>query len=327
MGLLGTVLHIGFYYPIAFLLVVVAACATFLCNPLFVLPACLYVIYVLVVGSPTFAELEFWGSVRKWVNTRSVASDYRQLFPVEGVANLPSADTQALYTFHPHGLMNLTRAIHTLDPSSPLFAHFQNAYHAVHAFFFHIPFLRELLLCGGCIPAGRTYMDWAADKGASLTLTPGGAREVQYASDKATREVWVFRGRKGYIRFAQRHGMPIVPLYVAGEQDVLTYTQGWLSGWIRWLSEKIRLLTGMTADWNCMYVFSPHNFVKWFAAGAAADSKPLTVTYVTPAVATEAAVGAAAADTDSLQERLLQQLQAARAAAPAAFRKRRLSIH
>lgn len=314
----------SFYYPLAFLFVVVAAATVFLCNPLFVLPACLYVVYVLVMGQPTFAELEFWSAVRKWVNTRNVPSDYRQLFPVEGVENLPSADTQALYTFHPHGLVNLTRAIHTLDPSSPLFPHFQNAYHAIHAFFFHIPFLRELLLCGGCIPASRTYMDWAADRGASLTLTPGGAREMQYAHDKASREVWVFRGRKGYIRFAQRHMIPIVPLYAAGEQDVMTYRQGWLSGWIRWGSEKIQLLTGMTADWNCLYAYSPHNLVRWFAA--AGSGRPLTVTYVTPPVAS-----AAAADADSLQQILLQQLQAAHAAAHAAanaaVRKRRLSIH
>jgi hypothetical protein len=319
MGLLETVLHLLMYYPLLFPLVIVGGIALFLCNPLFALPACLYVLYVVVAGSPTFAELEFWGSVRKWVNTGHVPSDYRQQFPVEGLSNLPPADTPALYTFHPHGLINLTRAMHTLDPSSPLFGRFQNAYHAVHGFFFRIPFVRELMLCGGCIPASRDYLDWAASKGASITLTPGGAREVQYAHDKTSREVWLFRGRKGYIRFAQRHGLPIVPLYTAGEQDVMTYPQGWLSGWGRWIGEKGRLLTGVTTDWNCLFSYSLQNIAKWLFAGA--DSRPLTVTQVA------APVDTLEGTTDELQERLLLLLLAAREAAPAAFRRRRLSIH
>jgi hypothetical protein len=322
MGLLETVLHLCFYFPVGLLFLTGVCVVVFACNPLFFLPVALYTLYVLFVGYPSFAELELWASLRKRVkwNRFLPVPDYSSLFPVINADNLPSADTQALYTFHPHGLLSLTRAIHTVDPQSPLFPLFENAYHAIHGFFFHIPFLRELMLYGGCIPADRVYMDWAVERGASVTLTPGGAREVQYAQDKATREVWLFRNRKGYIRFAKRHGIPIIPLYTAGEQEVMTYPSGWVSSWLRWLSDKGRLLTGMTVDLNIAYAYSPSNLLKWLSA--AGSSKPLTAVCVGQPVATDGDV-----PVEALQETLLQQLQAARAAAPAAFRKRRLSVH
>lgn len=327
MGLLETVLHMCFYFPVGLLLLTVACVVVFACNPLFFLPVALYTLYVLFVGYPTFAELEFWSSVRsriKW-NRLLPVPDYTSLFPVVNTENLPSPGTQALYTFHPHGLLSLTRAIHTVDPHSPLHPLFENAYHAIHGFFFRIPFLRELMLYGGCIPADRAYMDWAAEKGASVTLTPGGAREVQYAQDMAYREVWLFRNRKGYIRFAKRHGMPIVPLYTAGEQDVMTYPVNRVSSWLRWLSEKGRLLTGMTVDLNIIYAYSMRNIMKWLSAAGSRCSKPLTAVCVGRPVVTDDA--ATEGTVEALQESLLLQLQAARAAAPAAFRRRRLSVH
>jgi 2-acylglycerol O-acyltransferase 2 len=322
MGLVDTVLHMCFYFPIGFAIFVLVCVTVFLLNPLFVFPACAYMAYAVVMGPPTFVELEFWSSVRKWIHTKHICPDYQAQFPVEGADRLPPPTTQTLYTFHPHGLLNLTRAIHTLDPHSPLYARFENAYHAVHDVFFRIPFLRELMLCGGCIPASRVYMDWAAARGASITLTPGGAREIQYAQAVTNREVLLFRGRKGYIRFAKRHGLPIVPLYTAGEQDVMTYEVGWMSSFVRYFSEKVKLLTGLTVDLNCFAAFSPRNVMKWFAAGAAENSKPLTVTQVgQPVVTTDDA------SVEALQDSLLQQLHELRNAAPAAFRGRRLSIH
>jgi hypothetical protein len=178
------------------------------------------------------------------------------------------------------------------------------------------------MLCGGCIPADRESMDWAARRGFSLTLSPGGAREVQYAHNKATKEVWLFRNRKGYLRFAKRHGLSIVPLYTAGEQDVFTYSVGWITPWLRWLRERGRALTGLTVDLNFLAVFSPKNLAKWFAATASVEPSALTVTCVGAPV-----VPAADETVEALQERVLQALQTAHAAAPAAFRRRRLSIH
>jgi 1-acyl-sn-glycerol-3-phosphate acyltransferase len=190
-------------------------------------------------------------------------------------------------------------------------------------------------------------MDWAVTQGKSVTLTPGGAREVQYARENTNREVWLLRNRKGFLRFARRHGIPIVPLYTAGEQEAFTSAEGWVGQPLQWLSGVLRSITGLTVDLNILQAFRPANLWKWSALQNA--ERPVTVTSVCEPVATVSAE-AATADADRqreqtdrqteagqtereppsveiLQERLLQRLQNARQQAPKRLRTRRLSVH
>jgi hypothetical protein len=356
MSLLGTAWHWLFYYPLGLLALSLAAALVFLFNPFLFPFAVAYILYVLLWGSPTFAELQMWAAVRQ--ATKWPTPDLTAAFPVVGTERLPSPTEPALYTFHPHGLLNITRAVHTIDPHSPLYVHLRNAYHAVHSGFFHVPFLREVMLYGGCIPATHAYMDWAVTQGKSVTLTPGGAREIQYAREKTNREVWLLRNRKGFLRFARRHGLPIVPLYTAGEQDAFTSAEGgWLGRPMQWLSGVLRSITGLTVDFNILQAFRPANLWTWSALQG--TETPLTTTFVCEPVTTigansvrdslreqggegdgegdgEGGEGGQRGDragrgqppsVEALQATLLQSLQTSRQQAPQHLRTRRLSVH
>ena len=160
------------------------------------------------------------------------------------------------------------------------------------------------MLYGGCIPATHHYMDWAIEQGKSVTLTPGGAREVQYAKENTNREVWLLRNRKGFLRFARRHGIPIVPLYTAGEQDAFTSAEGWLGRPLQWLSGVLRSVTGLTVDLNILQAFRPANLWKWSTVQNA--EVPLTTTYVCEPVATvsaDTASATASADAEGSADR------------------------
>lgn len=83
---------------------------------------------------------------------------------------------------------------------------------------FRIPGLRELALALGCCDAGRAVVDNVLAKGLSIGLMVGGEQE-QLLSQRGEHTVYVTK-RKGIMKMALRHGVPLVPCYAFGETDL-----------------------------------------------------------------------------------------------------------
>jgi len=114
------------------------------------------------------------------------------------------------------------------------------AYAMVHDGAFKVPFVRELLLRVGGIPASRENADTVLGMGGTLLAFPGGEQEAQ-RSFRDRNEV-DFRGRTGFIEVALKHGVPILPVVNVGGHEV--YFTLFSS---RWLAEitGYRALTGL----------------------------------------------------------------------------------
>mmetsp|Transcript_7137 Transcript_7137/g.19738 ORF Transcript_7137/g.19738 Transcript_7137/m.19738 type:complete len:330 (+) Transcript_7137:49-1038(+) len=94
-----------------------------------------------------------------------------------------------------------------------------------------IPFLAEfLLLCHARSQDSRTFSG-LLESGATVAIQPGGLAE-QVATDHTAERIF-FPPRLGFIRLALKHGVPLLPVYAFGENQ-LYKTNSWtrrLNGW------------------------------------------------------------------------------------------------
>merc|ERR1712019_59499 len=75
--------------------------------------------------------------------------------------------------------------------------------------------------CGARSQDAKTF-DALLSSGATVAVQPGGIFE-QVASDHREEKVF-FPARLGFVRLALQHGIPIIPIYAFGENQLYTMT-------------------------------------------------------------------------------------------------------
>src|SRR3954469_7096017 len=134
---------------------------------------------------------------------------------VRGLGNIPEEGPVLLVGNHSGG--NLT-------PDTGVFTLAYNAYFGVERPFYQLAHNLVLSMPGlsflrkfGTVAASPENAERALNEGAALLVYPGGDYEVHrpiWESDKVD-----FNGRKGFIRLALKHDVPIVPVVAIGGQE------------------------------------------------------------------------------------------------------------
>jgi len=90
---------------------------------------------------------------------------------------------------------------------------------------FWVPFFREWVLLNGFCSANKPTLVGRLAAGESLVLVPGGAREALSAHPGTMK--LLLQKRRGFVRLALEHGVPLVPVLGFGENDIFdTYVAG-----------------------------------------------------------------------------------------------------
>ena len=119
---------------------------------------------------------------------------------------------------------------------------------------FRIPLVRELALGLGCCDAGRAVVERVLAAGMSIGLMVGGEQE-QLLAQRGEHTVYVAK-RKGIMKLALRHGVPLVPCYCFGETD--TYHQSCLAlGLRQWLASSFGIAIPLAYGSSILLPFLP----------------------------------------------------------------------
>ncbi len=134
-------------------------------------------------------------------------------FSVEGLDHLLSPGPKLLVGYHGRGMpMDLGHL--------GLLIYEQKGYlpkTITHAVLHKIPGVRELFVAWGAIPGDGPQVQEAIERGEVLILAPGGAREGLRTFRERYQVDWGHH--RGYLKFALKHKLPIVPVGSSGVDD------------------------------------------------------------------------------------------------------------
>ncbi|GAB5358473.1 hypothetical protein AAMO2058_000460800 [Amorphochlora amoebiformis] len=124
---------------------------------------------------------------------------------------------QAIFVIVPHGLASVGHLLFGLGDTHDFFESVCKVERRSlgASIVFVIPGFREFMLSVGGIDASRESAETALKKGYSLTIIPGGV--VGQSLTRYGEAGAYLRNRKGFVKLAIKHGIPLIPVYIFGE--------------------------------------------------------------------------------------------------------------
>ena len=127
---------------------------------------------------------------------------------------------QCIFGIHHHGLLPFGSVVSIGTEAAgfaDLFPHNTKRVLVAASYCFMVPFFRDFILAGSIVDCNKwSFEKWLA-RGYSVGVYPGGAREGMYATPEA--DILDLKRKKGFLRLAMKHGVPVVPAYSFNEVD------------------------------------------------------------------------------------------------------------
>ena len=159
----------------------------------------------------------FWRSVSKWWQAKVKSSAL--IFTAKDELD---PNGQFVLGVHPHAALPVSAIMNFVsddwNATAPKFPK-ENIRVLVASFCFYLPVLRELYLGAGFVDASKFSMQHCLNDGHNVMVFPGGASEAKFCAPDE--DLLVLRSRRGFVRVAIEHGIPLVPCYTFGETDVI----------------------------------------------------------------------------------------------------------
>jgi len=197
----------------------------------------------------TYLDRTFQKDGYKWSRFQRLAiwDSILTYFPAKiHVAKPLDHDKNYIFAAFPHGactaqhLITMTNGCRMLDE-----VHRGERRDLAASVLFLIPVVRELLLWLGNVDAGASTAHYNLKKQRSLLIFVGGEAE-QLMTTRGVHQVFLAK-RKGFIKLAIQYGVPLVPVYCFGENDVF-YVSKALLPLRKWLMHNWHI--GITPFWG-----------------------------------------------------------------------------
>eukprot|EP00929_Paragymnodinium_shiwhaense_P058160 TRINITY_DN29128_c0_g1_i1.p1 TRINITY_DN29128_c0_g1~~TRINITY_DN29128_c0_g1_i1.p1 ORF type:complete len:314 (+),score=85.04 TRINITY_DN29128_c0_g1_i1:65-1006(+) len=146
---------------------------------------------------------------------------------------------QYMYVWHPHGFVSFIPSFLMGVMATTGKPHNKPWYGTCLPLIFNLPILGEIFTWSNARPVDRKTMENLLSSGCNIAVQPGGVKE-QAASEHEQEQAF-FPAKLGFIRMAMKYGVPLMPVYLFGENQLYKRVNGF-----EWLSKFINKTTGMT---------------------------------------------------------------------------------
>ena len=144
-----------------------------------------------------------------------------------------------MYVWHTHGFVAYAATMLVSGMSVRKMPHGREWFASCAPVLFRIPLLGEMITVTNGRQVDRGSLTALCKAGASFGIQPGGIHEQ--AATRHDQEQAFFPKKLGFVRLAIKHGTPLVPMYLFGENQLYRRVDGF-----EWLTRLIKKATGMT---------------------------------------------------------------------------------
>ena len=147
-----------------------------------------------------------------------------------------SKASPAFFVLEPHDVLPLS-IISFSDAVSSIKSH--KFAGCITSFCFLIPFMRHFYSWARAVPATKEVINDLLFSGVSPCICPGGVQEAALIAPQAAKEINVYLlKRKGFVKIAISHGVPIVPVFCFGLQSSFDFYVI-KNSLLKWIGRKI----------------------------------------------------------------------------------------
>lgn len=196
-----------------------------------------------ILGPHRHPKVGRWLNARKW----KLWNAWLRYLSFEVITDGINEDTNfnpkkdpAILAFAPHGIFPFSLAFAVLpDYAAEYFGIFRPVVASATRLF---PLVRTLLEWIGQVDASRSEVDRALSLGHRIGLAPGGISEMFEGYPKKGRhpdeECIILDSRKGFIKMALKHKLPLIPIYTFGGSKIMRRID---SGFLEKISNFLRI--------------------------------------------------------------------------------------
>jgi len=149
-----------------------------------------------------------------------VMQDIQKYFGGRIIATEKLDETQQyIFGFHPHGTLTATALwCHNTTEWREKVSK-KHLVTLAGSQVFYVPGLREFVMAAGGGMITRQMFSKVLEQGKSVLLVPGGVAEMKF-SNSINKDITIVTTHKGFIRFALKHGVNLVPVFSFGETQI-----------------------------------------------------------------------------------------------------------
>ncbi|EDO43485.1 predicted protein [Nematostella vectensis] len=169
---------------------------------------------------------------------------FRDYFPIK-LIRTKRLDPKRNYVFgyHPHGIMCIGAWLNFATEATGFSQLFPGIkpYLLTLTLMFKFPFFRDFVMAGGVCEVSKESVEHVLSRegtGNAAVIVIGGAAEsldARPGSHKLT-----LKNRKGFVKYALKHGASLVPVYSFGENELYCQMDNPEGSWLRSLQKKLQ---------------------------------------------------------------------------------------
>jgi len=144
-----------------------------------------------------------------------ISANIRDTFVVKG--DIPDSSKQYIYMWHPHGVFSTSQFFH-IRTNMTNWKKGRCVKVVALSYLWLLPFVKEVFETLNAVPSTFFEMKQVLEEGMSLSLTPGGMRELLYI--KSGEITTLLSRRRGIFKMALETGTPLVPIISYGEDEL-----------------------------------------------------------------------------------------------------------